>query len=180
MTPDDRIAELEALVAQLYEQLSVLLAENQALRERVAKDSHKRHKPPTSDGLQRGPRSQRHMSARKSANPPTRPLPSGIRKRGRRKQSLARNLLERLWLGQSEVPSFLDDFAIPFDSNQAEQELRMLTVQQKISGCFRSEPGATAYCRIKGYLATLRKRRQALLHALQAAFAGRPLLPALG
>jgi transposase len=66
MTPDARIAELEALVAQLREQLTVLLAENQALRERVAKDSHNSHKPPTSDGLQRRPRSQRRQSERKS------------------------------------------------------------------------------------------------------------------
>lgn len=73
MTPDDRIAELEALVAQqhalvaqLREQVTVLLAENQALRERVAKDSHNRHKPPTSDGLQRRLRSQRRKSGRTS------------------------------------------------------------------------------------------------------------------
>jgi transposase len=65
MTPEDRIAELEALVTQLRAQLSVLLAEHQTLRERVAKESHNRHKPPTSDGLQRRPRSQRRKSGRK-------------------------------------------------------------------------------------------------------------------
>jgi len=66
MTPDERIAELEAVVAQLREQVTVLLAEHQALRERVAKDSHNSHRPPTSDGLQRRPRSQRQKSGRKS------------------------------------------------------------------------------------------------------------------
>jgi transposase len=76
MTPDNRIAELEALVAQqhallaqLREQVTVLLAENQALRERVAKDRHNRHnrhQPPTSDGLQRRLRSQRRKSGRPS------------------------------------------------------------------------------------------------------------------
>ncbi len=115
-----------------------------------------------------------------AANPPPSPLPPGVRRRGRRKQSPARNLLERLWLGQAEVLAFLDDFAIPFDNNQAEQDLRMFKVQQKISGCFRADTGAQAYCRIRSYLSTLRKRRQALLHALQAAFAGRPLVPAMG
>jgi transposase len=56
----------------------------------------------------------------------------------------------------------------------------MFDVQQKVSGCFRADAGAEAYCRIRGYLSTLRKRRQALLPALQAVFTGRPLLPALG
>jgi transposase len=114
-----------------------------------------------------------------AANPPP-PLPPAGRRRGRRKQSPARNLLERLWLGQAQVLAFLDDFAIPFDNNQAEQDLRMFKVQQKVSGCFRADAGAEAYCRIRGYLSTLRKRRQALLHALQSAFTGRPLFPALG
>jgi transposase len=112
-----------------------------------------------------------------AANPP--PLCPGGRQRGRRKQSPARNLLERLWLGQAEVLAFLDDFAIPFDNNQAEQDLRMFKVQQKISGCFRAAAGAQAYCRIRSYLSTLRKRRQALLQALYSAFTGHPLVPAL-
>jgi transposase len=115
-----------------------------------------------------------------AANPPPPLPPPEGRRRGRRKQSPARNLLERLWLGQAEVLAFLDDFTIPFDNNQAEQDLRMFKVQQKVSGCFRADAGAEAYCRIRGYLSTLRKRQQALLDALQAAFTGRPLLPALG
>jgi transposase len=69
MTPEERIADLEALVAQLREQVTGLLAENQAWRERVAKDSHNRHKPPTSDGLQRRPRSQRQQSGRPPGGP---------------------------------------------------------------------------------------------------------------
>jgi transposase len=115
-----------------------------------------------------------------AANPPPPLPPPAERRPGRRKQSPARNLLERLWLGQAEVLAFLDDFAIPFDNNQAEQDLRMFKVQQKVSGCFRADAGAEAYCRIRGYLSTLRKRRQALLYALQAAFTDRPFLPALG
>jgi transposase len=115
-----------------------------------------------------------------AANPPPPAPPPERRRRGRQKQSPARNLLARLWLGQAEVLAFLDDFAIPFDNNQAEQDLRMYKVQQKISGCFRADAGAHAYCRIRGYLSTLRKRRHALLQALHAVFTGRPLLPALG
>jgi transposase len=112
--------------------------------------------------------------------PPPHPPPPEGRRRGRRKQSPVRNLLERLWLGQAEVLAFLDDFAIPFANNQAEQDLRMFKVQQKVSGCFRADAGAAAYCRIRGFLSTLRKRKHALLWALQTAFTGRPLIPALG
>jgi transposase len=109
-----------------------------------------------------------------AANPPP---PRGPRRPGRLKQSPARNLLERLWLGQEAVLAFLSDFAIPFDNNQAERDLRLLKVQQKISGCFRSDPGADAFGRIRGYLSTLHKQGVALLAALETLFTGRPLYP---
>ncbi|MGZ3640452.1 MAG: IS66 family transposase [Ktedonobacterales bacterium] len=109
------------------------------------------------------------------AQPPPRRRP---RQRGRLKQSPARNLLERLWLGREQVLAFLDDFAIPFDNNQAERDLRMLKVQQKVSGAFRASRGADAFSRIRGYLSTLRKQGVALLAALETVFAGRPLYPA--
>jgi transposase len=117
------------------------------------------------------------LAAGLAANPP----PSTERRpgqRGRVKQSSARNLLERLWLGQAEVLAFLDDFTIPFDNNQAEQDLRMLKVQQKIAGSFRAPSGSEAFARIRGYLATMRKQGVALLAALQTVFAGQPLSPA--
>jgi transposase len=94
------------------------------------------------------------------------------------KQSPARNLLERLWLGHDEVLAFLSDFAIPFDNNQAERDLRMLKTQQKVSGCFRSEAGATAFARLRGYLSTLKKQGTKLLMALESLFIGVPLSPA--
>jgi len=112
-----------------------------------------------------------------AANPPPERPPEQTR--GRRKQSPPRNLLERLWLGQEAVLAFLDDLTIPFDNNQAEQDLRMLKVQQKIAGSFRADAGSEAFARIRGYCASLRKQGVALLAALQSVFSGQPLYPAL-
>ena len=112
-----------------------------------------------------------------AANPP----PDQQRRRGQRgrlAQSPARNLLQRLLLQQDQVLAFLDDLTIPFDNNQAERDLRGLKIQQKVSGCFRSDRGADAYATIRGYLATLRKQGQSLLAALDTVFAGQPLYPA--
>jgi transposase len=112
-----------------------------------------------------------------AATPP--PSERQPRRRGRVKQSPARNLLERLWLGQDEVLAFLEDFIIPFDNNQAEQDLRMLKVQQKIAGSFRADAGSDAFARIRGYLSSMRKQGISLLAALQTVFTAQPLYPAL-
>jgi transposase len=112
-----------------------------------------------------------------AANPPP---PRPAHHRGRLKQSPARNLLERLWLGREEVLAFLDNLTIPFDNNQAERDLRMLKVQQKVSGCFRSVRGSTAFSRIRGYLSSLRKQGINRLVALETVFAGQPLVPSFG
>lgn len=87
-------------------------------------------------------------------------------------------LLQRLWLGQEQVLGFLDDLTISFDNNQAERDLRMLKVQQKVAGSFRSEAGATAFARLRGYFSTLCKQRVALLAALETLLTGQPLYPA--
>jgi transposase len=123
-------------------------------------------------------RYQALLKAGLAANPPPPNQERRPRQRGRLKQTPARNLLERLLLQQDEVLAFLDDLAIPFDNNRAERDLRDLKVQQKVSGCFRSEWGAEAYATIRSYLATLRKQGQALLAALRSVFAGQPFYPA--
>jgi transposase len=98
--------------------------------------------------------------------------------RGRCKQSAARNLLDRLRTCQQAFLCFLEDLRVDFDNNLAERDLRMIKVQQKVSGCFRSEAFAQAFARIRGYLSTLRKQRRPLLSALEQALLGHPLLPA--
>ena len=118
------------------------------------------------------------LAAGYAANPPPTRTAEGPQ-RGRLKQRKARNLLDRLTLHEAEVLAFRHDWAVPFENNQAERDLRMLKVQQKISGTFRDAAGATAFCRSRGYIATLRKQARHVLTALELTFAGHPPLPCL-
>ncbi|MFL5667692.1 MAG: IS66 family transposase [Ktedonobacteraceae bacterium] len=108
------------------------------------------------------------------SNPPPSPS-SGSR---RRKQHPARTLLNRLQAGKWQVLAFATNFAVPFDNNQAERDLRMLKVQQKVSGGLRTEMGIQVLCRIRSYLSTLRKQKGDLLQALHHTLLGDPVLPA--
>jgi transposase len=108
--------------------------------------------------------------------PPAAPT-SGKRK-GKPRQSPARNLLDALLSRAEQVLALLDDLRIPFTNNQAERDLRMAKVQQKISGTFRSATGASAFCRIRSYLSTMQKQGHGMLSALTAVFHGHPFLVA--
>lgn len=115
-------------------------------------------------------RYQELLEAGFEVNPP----PEHTGKRGRPKQTKGKNLLDRLEKHHYEVLRFMHDFGVPFDNNQAERDLRMVKVRQKVSGCFRTMEGAAAFCRIRGYISTVRKQGENVLLALEGVFRGNP------
>jgi len=103
------------------------------------------------------------------ANPPPNRADSPG-KRGRLKRSKAGNLVERLGKLQKETLRYLHDFRVPFDNNLAERDIRMMRVQQKVSGSFRSYGGALSFCRIRSYISTMRKQGLSVIDAIMSAF----------
>lgn len=96
-------------------------------------------------------------------------------KRGRKAQSVARNLLDRFLRYQREVMAFVYDFNVPFDNNLAERDGRMMKLRMKISGGFRSMGGAEVFCRIRSYISTVKKQHKNIFDALCQVFTGSPV-----
>lgn len=99
------------------------------------------------------------------------PLPVALRadgrpRRGRPRRRTGHNLLIRLRDHKAEVLRFLTTPAVPFTNNQAEQDLRMMKVKQKISGGFRTEAGAHTFTILRTVMSTARKQGWNILHTL--------------
>lgn len=99
--------------------------------------------------------------------------------RRRVKQTPAYNLITRLQEHREAVLRFITDLRVPFDNNQAERDIRLPKLKQKVSGCFRSANGATAFATVRSYLATLRKQSFDIYQALVMTFQGNPPMPVL-
>lgn len=113
-----------------------------------------------------------------AANPEL-PRDEETNKRGPKRKTKPQKLLRRLDTHRKETLAFMYDFSVPFDNNQGERDVRMTKVKQKVSGTFRSQQGAKTFCRIRGYISTMKKQSVNILQALKSVFSGAPLLPAL-
>jgi transposase len=108
-------------------------------------------------------------------NPPG-TIPTG--KRGVIKQTPARNLLVRLDRDREQVLRFAHNLEVPFDNNLAERDIRMIKIQQKISGCWRTTTGADRFLALRAYISTTRKQGRDTIDALARLAKHQPWLPA--
>ncbi|ABE51619.1 IS66-like element ISMbu5 family transposase [Methanococcoides burtonii] len=106
-------------------------------------------------------------------------LQAKSKKRGRTKQTTAKNLLDRFIGYKNDILRFMHDLKVPFENNLAERDVRMMKVQQKISGTFRSMQGALIFSRVRSYISTVKKNQIPVMDAIRNAIAGMPFIPTI-
>lgn len=105
------------------------------------------------------------------------PPPTRTGKRGPIGRSKTANVLRRLDQDRHEVLLFAHDFRVPFDNNLAERDLRMIKLQQKISGSWRTTTGAHGFLALRSYLSTAAKQGRELIDTLSRLVDHEPWLP---
>ena len=100
------------------------------------------------------------------------PKPKKMKSRGRENKGKVLCLLERLRDYQKETLAFMYDLDVPFDNNLAERDIRMVKVQQKISGLFRSFYGAEQFSLIRSFISTVKKQEFSVIDAIKKILEG--------
>lgn len=116
------------------------------------------------------------LAAGTAAEPPPAPRPAHG---GRGREAPGGKLLHRLGRDRAAVLRFMTDLAVPFDDSEAERDVRMMRVEQKVSGGFGTPEGAATFCTLRGYLSTARKQGKQALGVLRDALTGHPFMPAV-
>ena len=104
------------------------------------------------------------------AQNPTPDIPAG--RKGRPKRGKILSLIDRFTKHKASVCLFTKNFAVPFDNNQAERDIRMLKVKTKVSGCFRSQKGANNFATLMSFLGTAKKHKVNCFTAIKLALQG--------
>jgi transposase len=151
--------------------LAALLREGHRLVTHAKSSGADRLDPPVLDDLLH--RWHTAVDAGYHANPPPPVKAKGVG------ANLIPALLNRMRGFTREIWRFAHDFTVPFDNNQAERDIRMTKIQLKVSGCWRTVPGAQAWLRVRSYISTTGKHGINALAALRDALTGNPWLPAL-
>ncbi|CAM3887447.1 IS66 family transposase [Nocardiopsis rhodophaea] len=86
-------------------------------------------------------------------------------------------LIRRLDERRADYLRFAADFAVPFTNNAAERDLRMVKLQVKVSGGWRTLDGARYFCRLRSFISTARKQHHAVMDKLAELFAGNVWIP---
>ena len=78
---------------------------------------------------------------------------------------------------KAEVTLFATDLVVPFTNNRAEADLRMVKLQQRISGSFRAIEGAERLAKVRSYISTAAKHGVDAMDVVTALFAGHRWMP---